>query len=96
MKLTTTDKNGTTSREVPDDVFTFQEGTHWIACWRHYDVVTQGSTETEAVERLLRTLGAQCIWDAMDGNKPFDNVKPPPPELVVEWQEKHRAAHGLR
>jgi hypothetical protein len=93
MKIVTTDSSGTTEREVPDDVFTFQEGTHWIACWRYYDVVVQGDTEAEACERLLRNLGAQCMWDAIDGNKPFENVPPPPPELVAEWERRHREAH---
>lgn len=94
MKIISTSKYGTTEREVPDDIFTFQEGTHWIAAWRHYDLVSQGATENEAVERLIRLMGSQCLWDAMDGHQPFHNVPKPPPELVVEWERKHLEAHS--
>ena len=93
MKIVSTDKNGTTEREVPDDVFTFQEGDHWIAAWRHYDVLVQGKTETEACERLLHNLAAQCLWDAREGHRPFEHVLPPPPDVLAEWERRHREAH---
>jgi hypothetical protein len=75
------------------DVYTFPSGDQWIAAWRHYDVVTQGKTEREASERLLRSLGAQCLWDAMDGRRPFENVSPPPPDVLADWERRHREAH---
>jgi hypothetical protein len=93
MKIITRSKDGTTERDVPDDIFTFRDGQMWIAAWRYYDMVAQGDTEDEATERLLYTMGAQCMWDAMDGNKPFENVPTPPPDVLADWERRHREAH---
>jgi len=89
MKITTHSKDGTTEREVPDDIFVFPEGDMWIAAWRHYDMVAQGKTKKEAVERLIRTMGCQCLWDAMDGRKPFSMLGPAPPDVLAEWERRH-------
>ena len=94
MKITTTDRNGTTEREVPDNIFVFPEGKSWVAAWRHYDMVAQGATKTEAFERLLRTIASQCIWDAMDGGAPFGNVSKPPPDVLAEWERRHAEAEA--
>ena len=93
MKIVSTSSKGTTERDVPDDVFTFREGSHWIAAWRHYDCVSQGETEREATDRLLQAMGAQCLWDAMDGRQPFADVPKPPSDVLAEWERKHREAH---
>lgn len=94
MKIVSTNKDGTTEEEVQDDVFTWIEGKHWIAAWRHYDIVAQGNTENEAFRKLLSTMGAQCLWDVRDGNLPFANVKKPTPELIAEWERQHALSHA--
>jgi len=80
-------------RDVPDEVLTFREGAMWIAAWRRFDVVAQGETEAEAVNRLLRTMGSQCLCDAMDGRRPFEGVAAPPVDVVAGWEAKHQAEH---
>ena len=40
---------------VGTEVYTFRDGKHWIACWRRFDLVSQGATEAEAVASLGRS-----------------------------------------
>lgn len=41
---------------VGTEVYTFKEGKHWIACWRRFDIIAQGDTEKDAVEKLIKTI----------------------------------------
>ena len=93
MRITSTNSEGTTEREVPDDIFTFQEGSHWIAAWRHYDLVSQATTEREAIDRLIQTMGEHCLWDGINGSQPFADALPPPADVLAEWERKHKEAH---
>jgi len=75
------------------EFFTFREGQSWIAAWKHYDVVEQGRSETEAVGNLIYTIGAQAIISAKSGELPFANVPKPADELLVQWETKHYESH---
>lgn len=94
MKITTRDRNGETEREVPDQFFSFREGDQWIAAWRSFDFVAQGSTEEDANRRLRQAISEQCIWDTIDGRAPFVDVPKPPPDVLAEWERRHRETHG--
>jgi hypothetical protein len=96
LKITSTGKDGTTEREVPEAVFTFKEGDMWIATWRHFYIVTQGPTEKEAYERLVRTLGEHCIWDGIANRQPFARSLRPTAEQIAEWERKHNEQHELK
>jgi len=93
MKVKMTDKDSTTEREIPDQILTFREGSGWIAAWRHYDLVAAGKTKNEARAKLFRAMSSHCYWDGVDGRKPFENVLPPPQEVLADWERQHRAEH---
>lgn len=76
------------------DILTFREGETWIVAWRYYDIVVQGPTREMAFERFMRTLAAQCIWDARDGVAPFSRTPSPPPDILAEWEREHAVEYG--
>lgn len=78
---------------VGTEILTFTDGGTWVACWRRFDLVAQGPSEGVAVERLLHTMSAQCLSDGGDGRRPFENVTPPPSDLVIEWERRHAVCH---
>lgn len=77
------------------EIFTFREGKMWIAAWRRFDVLAQGKTERVAIDRLIRSIAHQAIYDAIDGNlSSFGSAKPVPAKLLDEWQLAHVRTHG--
>lgn len=70
------------------------EGEAWVAQWIHYDICGQGSTETEALKSLERCIAAQALLDASDGIRPFENLGPPPPNVVERANALHDAEHA--
>ena len=76
------------------ELFTFREGDHWICAWRRLDVVTQGDTEREAVDRIYRVIAGYAIVDAREGRAPCSSLRPPSPELLAEWEARAAAEHG--
>ncbi len=75
------------------ELFTFREGAHWICAWRRLDVVTQGDTEREAVDRIYRVIAGYAIVDAREGRLPLSSLRPPRPELLAEWEARSTAEH---
>lgn len=80
---------------VGTEVLTFREGKMWIAVWRRFDVVAQGKTEKIALQRLIKTIASQAIWDAADGTlKTFGSAGPPPPDVLKRWEKSHLRTHS--
>ncbi len=76
------------------EFYTFREGRMWICAWKRFDVVSQGKTEKEACERMLRSVAAYAIDCARDGNLVLGKVKKPTKALLDRWRRSHLAAHG--
>jgi hypothetical protein len=74
------------------EIYTFKEGTHWIAAWRRFDLVAQGDTAVGAIEMLQKVIANTAIWAAIDGNLPtFGNCSPPPEGVRKQWAVLDRA-----
>ena len=81
---------------IGTEIFTFREGTHWIAAWRRFDVVSQGKTEGEAVASLLRCITTQVMLEAAKpGGCAMRDVPAPAPHLLADWEKRHRASHPV-
>jgi len=76
-----------------NEVFTFREGDAWIAAWRSYNIVAQGSSERIALQRLCMSIAAHVLWDTHDGRAPLSNCPKPSDELIVKWAIEHAASH---
>jgi hypothetical protein len=72
--------------EFQSEFLTFREDSMWICAWRRFDVVTQGRTQKEAHERMLRTLAAIMIEAASDGTLTAPNhLRVPSDALLRSW-----------
>ena len=78
---------------VGTEILTFTEGDAWIAGWTRYDIVAQGNTEVEAVDRLFQGIAGQCIIEAMHGERPLENAKPPPEHVLECWKKSYQESH---
>lgn len=83
----------TAAADLPE-LLTFREGKLWVCAWRRLDVVSQGETEREAVDRMYRIIAGYAIIDAREGREPCSSLKPPRPELLAEWEARSAAEHG--
>jgi len=80
---------------VGREIFTFKEDGVWVACWRRFDVVTQGNSEEDAVDRLFACIAQQAIGDAELGNlTSFGSAPLVPASLLNHWKEEHAKSHG--
>ncbi len=78
-------------------LYVFPEGNMWIVACKHYDVVTQGETRQEALDRFFKTMTVEVLMRAsMAANGEKVELLPPapPPELVASWAQRHAAAHA--
>jgi hypothetical protein len=75
------------------EFLTFREGSMWICVWRRYDVVSQGKTEKEACERMLRIIVACVLDDLAEGRAPLSSLRPPSEELLARWTAAHARSH---
>jgi hypothetical protein len=78
---------------VGTEILTFFDKVAWVACWIRYDIVAQGETEKQAVDRLLRAISYHCIYDAKRPRALLKEVPKPSPKLVDEWKRRHELAH---
>lgn len=83
-----------TIANVRAQIVTFQEGAAWIAAWRHYDIVEQGVTEEQAIDRLYLAILATVMSDVADGHTPLASTPKPPKEILTRWESAHRRQHG--
>lgn len=77
------------------EIFTFKDGVFWIAAWRRYDIVEQGSTEIDAINRLWRAIANHALSDAAEGLIPLSTCPQPPAEVIATWEENHKRCHPL-
>lgn len=77
-------------------LYLFPEGEMWIVACKFYDVVAQGKTKEEALERFFRTFSVEILWRAEDASKGEQTdllPPPPPPEVLASWQKRHAEHH---
>ena len=72
--------------DLTKETVVFAEGTHTLIGWKRHDVVAQGVTFAEAWASFQKTVTAQCLIDASEGRLPYQNVPPPPPDVVARWE----------
>lgn|GEM_PF-2319831 len=80
---------------VGREILTFREGDVWVAVWVRFDLLAQGDTEREAVQRLVRTIAHQAIADAERGDlNSFGSAPPVSRELLRRWRGAHARSHS--
>lgn len=84
---------------VGREILTFKSEGHddcWIACWVRRDVLAQGPTEVEAVNRLFKIIAFEWIMreEAKAKNELIAELEPPPVEVLAEWLKSHNETHG--
>lgn len=63
----------------------------WVAAWTRRDIVSQGATESAAVDALIQAIAHTWILDEMFGGK----CPKPSADLLEQWREKHDRAHSV-
>lgn len=78
---------------VGSEILTFRDGEMWVACWKHYYVCAQGESETQAVDRLFRTIAIEALIRARDCEGTFFECPVPAERLVQYWRLLHDEEH---
>ncbi len=68
-------------------IYVFPEGEMFIAACHYFDIVTQGKTRQEAIERFYKTFTFEVMLrvDEKTG-KVKDMPPPPPPAVLADWR----------
>lgn len=74
-------------------ILTFKDGEFWIACWGLYDLMAQGKTEQEAIDRLKITIAGQIMVDIANNRRPLHSADILDKNLFLEFLEKHKQNH---
>lgn len=74
----------------PFRVLIFKETDMFVLCCIDFDIVTQGKTEEQAIERFWRVTVAQIMSDLEVGNEPLVTGGRVPPEYITRWEVAYR------
>lgn len=70
-------------------IYVFPEGSMYIAACHYFDIVTQGKTRQQAIERFYRTFTFEVLLriDETTGQVK-DLPPPPPPDVLASWRKR--------